>query len=61
MSMYGKKPIQYCKIISLQLIKINEKRKKKEKENQSVKRPVIHSGDARGEPNPLPFLLEPSA
>ena len=28
MSMYGKKPLQYCKVISLQLIKINEKKKK---------------------------------
>ena len=26
--MYGKKPLQYCKVISLQLIKINEKKKK---------------------------------
>ena len=26
-----KKPLQYCKVISLQLIKINEKKKKKEK------------------------------
>ena len=26
------KPLQYCKVISLQLIKINEKRKKKRKE-----------------------------
>ena len=25
------KPLQYCKVISLQLIKINEKKKKKEK------------------------------
>ena len=24
MSMYGKNPLQYCKVISLQLIKINE-------------------------------------
>ena len=24
--MYGKKPLQYCKVISLQLIKINEKK-----------------------------------
>ena len=29
MSMYGKKPLQYCKAISLQLIKINGKKKKK--------------------------------
>ena len=29
MSMYGKKPLQYCKVISPQLIKINEKKKKK--------------------------------
>ena len=27
MSMYGKKPLQYCKVISLQLIKINGKKK----------------------------------
>ena len=27
MSMYGKKPLQYCKVISLEL-KINEKKKK---------------------------------
>ena len=27
MSMYDKKPLQYCKVISLQLIKINEKKK----------------------------------
>ena len=27
MSMYGKKPLQYCKVISLQLVKINEKKK----------------------------------
>ena len=26
MSMYGKKPLQYCKVISLQLIKINGKK-----------------------------------
>ena len=26
MSMYGKKPVQYCKVISLQLIKINGKK-----------------------------------
>ena len=25
MSMYGKKPLQYCKVISLQVIKIDEK------------------------------------
>ena len=29
MSMYGKKPLQYCKVISLQLIKINENKNKK--------------------------------
>ena len=29
MSMCDKKTLQYCKVISLQLIKINEKRKKK--------------------------------
>ena len=35
MSMYDKKPLQYCKVISLQLIKINEKNKKlKIKENK---------------------------
>ena len=28
MSMYGKKPPQYCKVISLQLIKVKEKKKK---------------------------------
>ena len=27
MSMYEKKPLQYCKVISLQLIKINEEKK----------------------------------
>ena len=27
-SMYGKKTLQYCKVISLQIIKINEKEKK---------------------------------
>ena len=27
---YGKKPLQYCKVISLQLIKINEKNKNKQ-------------------------------
>ena len=27
--MYGKKPLQYCKVISLQLIKMNKKEKKK--------------------------------
>ena len=26
MSIYGKKPLQYCKVISLQLIKINGKK-----------------------------------
>ena len=26
--MYGKKPLQYCKVISLKLIKVNEKKKK---------------------------------
>ena len=30
MSMYDQKPLQYCKVISLQLIKINGKKKKKE-------------------------------
>ena len=29
MSIYGKKTLQYCKVISPQLIKINEKKKKK--------------------------------
>ena len=29
MSIYGKKPLQYCKVISLQLIKVKEKKKKK--------------------------------
>ena len=28
MLMYGKKPLQYCKVISLQQIKINEKKNK---------------------------------
>ena len=28
MSIYGKKPLQYCKVISLQLIKLNRKKKK---------------------------------
>ena len=26
---YGKKPLQYCKVISFQLIKVNKKKKKK--------------------------------
>ena len=30
------KPVQYCKIISLQLIKINEKRKKKRKKESTL-------------------------
>ena len=31
MPMYGKKPLQYCKVISLKRIKINEKKKKKKR------------------------------
>ena len=32
MSMYGKKTLQYCKVISLQLIKIHGKKKIKSKD-----------------------------
>ena len=30
------KPLQYCKVISLQLIKINEKKKKKKKKERKA-------------------------
>ena len=30
------KPLQYCKVISLQIIKINEKRKRKVKEKKKI-------------------------
>ena len=35
------KPLQYCKVISLQLIKINEKRKKKEKNMSHLESPML--------------------
>ena len=37
MSMYGKKLLQYCKVISLQLIKINKKKEMKTLFNFSEK------------------------
>ena len=40
--MYGKKSLQYCKVISLQLIKINEKRKKKKKARISPYEKGVH-------------------
>ena len=42
MSMYGKKPLQYCKVISLQLIKINERKKKKSRRRiqEKIKEPT---------------------
>ena len=33
--MYDKNPLQYCKVISLQLIKINEKKNKKIKSKKN--------------------------
>ena len=33
--MYDKKPLQYCKVINLQLIKINEKKNKNSKKKNS--------------------------
>ena len=37
------KPLQYCKVISLQLIKINGKKKKEIEENNRMERPEISS------------------
>ena len=34
--MYGKKPLQYCKVISLQLIKMNKKEKKRKTEREKT-------------------------
>ena len=36
------KPLQYCKVISLQLIKINEKKKKKKKKRKENVLKCIH-------------------
>ena len=41
--MYGKKPLQYCKVISLQLIKTNERKKKRNQEGgfkKKIKEPT---------------------
>ena len=35
------KPLQYCKVISLQLIKINEKKKKEEGLEEDILIPVV--------------------
>ena len=44
MSMYNKKPLQCCKVISLQLIKINEKKKKENlKKKKSQSKPISSS------------------
>ena len=37
--MYGKKPLQYCKVISLQLIKINGKKIASQKKINNLKLP----------------------
>ena len=47
------KPLQYCKVFSLQLIKINEKKKKRKKiERYQTKKEkkIIHMGDFPGGP-----------
>ena len=37
MSMYGKKSLQYCKVISLQLIKTDKKKRKKKHKEKNLK------------------------
>ena len=37
----GQKPLQYCKVISLQLIKINEKKKHEKKKQKQMQGPQV--------------------
>ena len=58
MSKYGKKTLQCCKLISLQLIKINGREKKKRKEKKKERERDIHHDGHSASPSPQKESVE---